>query len=339
MAGAGGQTTDTITDRLAADPYAFDFFHAARILQACFPEKPRIGASVSAAQDPLRFSQPAEVAFSPSTLHSLSRDPATGIPRLRVNFFGLLGPNGPLPLHITEYIRDRERNSEDPTPGAFFNIFNHRLISFFFRAWAESRKTVDLDRSADADFPVFIGSLIGIGLEGLRNRDAVPDWSKLYFSGRLSSQTRNAEGLEAILESFFEINTEIQTFTGRWMDLPPDSICQLGVTPETGCLGQTAILGSKIWDCQLGFRVRLGPMSFADYERMLPGSPSFERLRSWIRNYCDEHYSWDAQYVLDKSEVPDTMLGRSGRLGWTTWLKTRPMPKDPDDLVITPHEA
>jgi type VI secretion system protein ImpH len=291
---------------------------------------------VSTAQDAIRFSQPAEVSFAPSTLHSISRDPATGRPRIRINFFGLLGPNGPLPLHLTEYIRDRERNSEDPTPAAFFNIFNHRLISFFFRAWAESRKTVDLDR-ADPDFPVFIGSLIGIGLEGLRDRDAVPDWSKLFFSGRLSCQTRNAEGLESILAAYFEIKTEIQTFAGQWMDLPPDSICQLGATPETGCLGQTAILGSKVWDCQLGFRVRLGPMSLADYERMLPGRPSFARLRSWIRNYCDEHYSWDVQYVLQKTEVPRTMLGRQGCLGWTTWLATQPMPTDPDDLVLTPH--
>jgi type VI secretion system protein ImpH len=325
-------------ERLAAAPHAFDFFHAARVLQACFPDKPRIGESVSVAQDALRFSQPAEVAFASSTLHRLTRDPGTGVPRLHVNFFGLLGPNGPLPLHITEYIRDRERNSEDPTPGAFVNVFNHRLISFFFRAWAESRKTVDLDRPGDPDFPVFIGSLIGIGLEGLRDRDAVPDWSKLYFSGRLSCQTRNAEGLESILASFFAIKTEIQTFAGRWMDLPPDSICQLGMTEETGCLGQTAILGSKVWDCQLGFRVRLGPMSLSDYQRMLPGAPSFERLRSWIRNYCDEHYSWDVQYVLVQDQVPETILGRQGRLGWTTWVKTGPMTKDPDDLVITPHD-
>jgi type VI secretion system protein ImpH len=79
-------------------------------------------------------------------------------------------------------------------------------------------------------------------------------------------------------------------------------------------------------------------MSLANYQRMLPGTPSFERLRSWIRNYCDEHYSWDVQYVLARPEVPETILGRQGRLGWTTWVKTGPMPKDPDDLVITPHD-
>lgn len=338
MAGTSGQTADSVIDELSANPYAFSFFRAVRVLQAKFPDHPRIGESISAGQDPIRFSQPAEVAFAPSTLHSVGRDPVTGLPRIRLNFFGLLGPNGPLPLHITEYVRDRERNSEDPTCGAFLNVFNHRMTSFFFRAWAEGQKTIDMDRPEDQDFPVFIGSLIGIGLEALRNRDAVQDWAKLYFSGRLACQTRNAEGLEFVLQSFFEIRTEIQTFAGRWMDLPADSICQLGASPETGCLGQTAILGSKVWDCQLGFRIRLGPMTLKDYERMLPGTPSFQRLRDWIRNYCDEHYSWDAQFVLRAEEVPQTTLGQTGRLGWTTWLKTRPMPRDPDDLVVTPHD-
>lgn len=339
MAGSGGQTTDPVIDRLAANPYGFDFFQAARLLQASFPDQPRIGESISAGQDAIRFSQPAEVAFAPSTLHSAGVDPATGRARLRVNFFGLLGPNGPLPLHITEYVRDRERNSEDSTSVAFFNIFNHRLTSFFFRAWAESRKTVDLDRPKDQDFPVYIGSLIGLGLDSLRDRDAVHDWAKLYFAGRLSCQTRNVEGLESILEAFFDIPAEVQPFAGRWMDLPPDSVCRLGESPETGALGRTAILGSTVWECQLGFRVRLGPMSLAAYERMLPGGASYERLRYWIRNYCDEHFSWDVQLVLKADEVPSTALGLGGRLGWTTWLKTRPMERDPDDLVVVPHDG
>ena len=69
---------------------------------------------------------------------------------------------------------------------------------------------------------------------------------------------------------------------------------------------------------------------------MLPCSAAFQRLKYWILNYCGEHFFWDAQFVLRAGEVPDVVLGKSGRLGWTTWLKTKPLPHDADDLILNP---
>ena len=336
MAGADGQTPDSLIERLEKCPYDFDFFQAVRLLQRQFSDQPRIGCSLAPAQDPIRFTQSPSLAFPASTLEGLQRRTATGVPKLAVNFFGLMGPNGPLPPHLTEYARDRERHSGDRTISSFINVFNHRLLCFFFRAWAASQKAVDLDRPAEQNFAVYIGSLFGIGLESLQGRDAVPDAAKLYFAGRLAGQTRNAEGLEAILQEYFDIATDVQTFLGRWMDLPSDSLCQLGASPDTGSLGVTAIVGSRIWDCQLSFRIHLGPMSLADYRRMLPNGDAFQRLKYWVLNYCGEHFFWDVQLVLRAGEVPDIALGKSGDLGWTTWLKTQPLSHDADDLILNP---
>jgi len=338
MAGTGGQTSDTLIADLEKNPFAYDFFQAARLLQSRFADKPRIGCSLSPGQDPVRFAQSPSLAFPPSTLERVQTGPG-GAPKVFVNFFGLMGPNGPLPIHFTEYARERERHFGDRTIASFINVFNHRLVSFFFRAWAASRKSVDLDRHDEQNYAAYIGSLFGIGLESLQDRDAVPDWAKLYFAGRLSCQTRNAEGLEAILQEYFEIKTEVQTFTGRWMDVPSDSLCRLGDSPETGNLGVNTIVGSRLWDCQLSFRVKLGPMSLANYERMLPCGAAFQRLKYWVLNYCGEHFFWDAQLVLRAEEVPDVALGKSGRLGWTTWLKTKPLPHDADDLILNPPRA
>ena len=336
MAGTGGETPDSLIEALAKDPFAYDFFQAVRLLQSRFPDRPRIGTSVSPGQDPVRFAQTPSLAFPSSTIESVQMDAASGLPRMFVNFFGVMGANGPLPIHLTEYARERERHFGDRTISAFLNVFNHRLVSFFFRAWAASQKAVDLDRPDDQSYPTYVGSLFGLGLDSLQNRDAVHDWAKLYFAGHLSCQTRNAEGLESILAEYFEIKTEVQTFQGRWLDLPQDSICKLGDSPETGSLGLTSIVGSRIWECQLGFRIRLGPMSIRDYERMLPGGDAFERLKYWVLNYCGEHYFWDVQLVLRASEAPSIALGKSGRVGWTTWLKTKPLPRDADDLVLVP---
>jgi type VI secretion system protein ImpH len=332
MAGTDGQTTDSLIQQIAGDPFRFDFCRAVRLLQASQPDRPRVGYSLSPQEDFLRFWQNPSLAFAPSTIESMSV--VGGKPRLAVNFFGLFGPAGPLPPHLTEYARDRQRHADDPTFVAFANIFHQRLLTFFFRAWSANQKALDLDRSGEQRYPSYIGSFFGLGLEGVQNRDAVPDWAKLYFSGRLSCPTRNAEGLEAILQAYFEIKTCIETFCGHWIDLPKESLCKLGDSPETGTLGLTAIVGSKLWDCQLKFRIVLGPMSLIDYERMLPDGSSFKCLQDWVLNYLGHEFIFDVRLILKVEEVPAMQLGQSGKLGWTTWLKSKPLPKDPDDLLL-----
>lgn len=373
---------------IAARPYTFDFFRAARLLQCADPELPRLGTSNAPEKDPVRFGQRPSLAFAPSTLDGLVLGPP---PKLFVNFFGLFGPNGPLPLHLTDYAIRRQLGQKadeagapakdskssrsetdrpslpstrkDFTLAAFFDVFHHRLVSLFFRAWACNQATVDFDRakdllSPDVDkeprpfdrdkhprFPIYIGSSFGLASE--RNEhgefapfsDPLPVWAKLYYAGRLASQSRNAEGLQAILQDYFGEPTEIQTFQGRWLDLPPASRCKLGDSPATGRLGSTAIVGSRVWDCQLTFRIRLGPMRFSDFTRFLPGSRSLERLVSWVLNYAGAQYLWDLQVVLAAKDVPDTRLSANrpsqlGRLGWTTWLKSKPFERDSEDLVL-----
>lgn len=339
MAGPDRKTPDNLVEELGKRPFAFDFFRAVRLLENQRRELPRIGSSLSLAQDAVRFGQKPSLAFPPSTLESVEPRGTDGGAKLYVRFFGLFGPNAPLPPHLTEYAHERALHYGDKTLTAFLDVFHHRLISFFYRAWAVNQKTVDLDRQEDERFSLFIGSVFGLGGEAQRNRDSIPDWAKLHFAGRLACQTRSAEGLESILREYFEVPAQVQTFVGHWMDLPEDSICELGKSRQTGTLGENAIVGLSIFDAQLKFRIRLGPMKFADYKRLLPNSPSFERLSKWILNYCGKQYFWDAQLVLKAEEVPGTQLGTAGLLGWTTWLKTEAFTHDADDLILVPSET
>ncbi len=144
-------------------------------------------------------------------------------------------PTARLPLCLTEYARDRILHHGDPTFAAFCNVFHHRLLSFFFRAWADARKTVDFDRPTDEHWSQYIGSLVGLGMDSLHKRDSLPDCAKMYYAGRFVQQNRNADGLAAVIEDFFGIVTEVQTFVGRWIELNGDGrdsrqnyICQAG---------------------------------------------------------------------------------------------------------------
>jgi type VI secretion system protein ImpH len=334
MAGANGQTRDSLIAQLRSAPWTFDFYAAIREMQKVFRDSPRIGHSRSLGQDPVRFAQNPSLGFAPSTLEAVQQD-AGKAPVVYCRHFGLFGPNGPLPLCLTEYARQRILHFRDSAFIRFCNVFHHRLTSFFFRSWADARKTVDYDRPDTQKWGYYVGSLAGLGMTSLLSREKIPDKAKLYYAGRLAMQARNAEGLEAIIEDFFGIKTQVQTFQGRWIDLPAGSQCRLGESRNAGTLGANVIVGSRVLACQMSFRLRMGPMKLLDFERLLPNGESFARLRDWIRHYDTLQHDWDVQLALEGGEVPQTQLGMAGRLGWTTWLKSEPFPNDSEDLVLS----
>ncbi len=329
-----GAAPDSLTQRLRQRPYDFDFFQAVRRLEAAYPHLPRVGHSQRPQRDLVRFSQKVSLAFEPSAIEAYFEPADEGMGRLFVTFLGLLGTNGPMPLCITEYIYDRLHNHRDETLASFLDIFNHRMISLFYRAWACNQQTVSHDRREEDRFAFYIGSLFGIGMDSFSNRDAVPDVAKLHYSGRLSCQTRNAEGLQEILSDYFGVPVAVEEFVEQWIELPREYRCQLGQSPDNASLGSTSIVGSRFLECQQKFRIKCGPMGFSDYERLLPGSESLGRFVIWIRNYIGDELSWELNLVLRLEEIPEIRLGDSGRLGWTTWLGSREHEKDADNLVL-----
>jgi type VI secretion system protein ImpH len=256
---------------------------------------------------------------------------------LLVRFLGLLGPNGPLPLHLTEYARDRMRNEQDPTFARFLDLFHHRMLSLFFRAWADSEPTVNYDRPETDRFALYVGALFGLGMPALRDRDAMPDGAKLHYAGRLVCQTRHAEGLQHMLQDYFRMPARLEEFVGCWINLPANCLCRLGASRRTGSLGQTTTIGARVWDCQQHFRVVMGPMDYDRYRQFLPGGDSLRRLAAFVRNYVGDELGWDLQLILKKEQTPPPELSMGGCVGWTTWLHGRPPREDPDDLVLQPQ--
>jgi type VI secretion system protein ImpH len=339
MAGESGTEAHSLALRLREAPHSFDFFQAVRRLENAHADTARVGHSRRPAEDPVRFCQEASLTFAPRTIAEYRSDVGARAPRMFVNFLGMLGPNGPLPLHITQYIRDRVRNHDDPTFARFLDLFNHRMVSFFYRAWATNQQTVNFERGGQDRFAVYVGSLFGIGIDSYRHRDAVPDVAKLHYSGPLVCPTRHPEGLCALLTDYFRIPVDMVELVGQWMAVPDDCICRLGESPETGSLGWTAIVGSRVWECQQRFRLRFGPMALAEYERLLPGGDALRRLLAWVKNYLADELLWDVQLILKKEEVPPLKMGAGGRLGWTTWMTSKPLDHDADDLVLRPQQA
>jgi type VI secretion system protein ImpH len=338
---------DSLMRGLELQAARYDFFLAVRAMECARRDLPRIGFSTSPSMDPVRFGQEPALAFPASTIEKFEQLQSMDVPRMAVRFFGLFGPNGPLPLHLTEYARERKLHVKDNTLCAFADMFHHRMISFFYRAWACNEPAVSYDRHGSAAdiqgdedaFVRYFASLIGLGTNHLMGRDSLPDNAKLYFSGRLLAGPRNPDGLAAILREFFGVRAEIEEFSGRWIPLPVESRCRLGGAPESAMLGRTLVVGSSVWDVQGKFRIVLGPMTLADFDRLLPGSPGFQNLCDWVKLFLNDELDWDVRLILRAGAVPPMILGQGCRLGYTTWLHTAELDHDLRDLVCRPVAA
>lgn len=328
MAAAERRETDAVGlfAALAETPYAFDFYQTLRRLECLFAEKPRVGEALRPIDEPVRFGQEADVSFAPAPLASFEPAREGHPPRLQVRLFGLLGPNGPMPLHFTEYVRERVRNAGDPTASRFLDLLHHRFLSLFYRAWAQAQPHVNWDRPDTDRFASYIGAFVGVSPAAFRRRDALPDVAKLFHCGALIRHVRNAEGLAAILQHFFRVPVRIEEQVGHWLVLGPRERTHLG--REGARLGAGAVAGGRVWDRQHKFRVHLGPLTLGEYERFLPGGALLRTLVDWVRLYLCFELEWDVRLRLRQDNVPPLRLGAHGRLGWTTWLGRRSMGAD-----------
>ncbi len=320
---------------LAADPTRFNFQRAMRILDAAHPDRPRLGESKRPGQDAVRLEQECSLAFPTSTIADFEEGGDGKPARLTTRFFGLFGPNGPLPLHLTEYARERQLHHRDSTFIAFANVFTHRFLSLFWRAWSAADPAASFDRPDADHFSDDIAAFAGHRGESFDNRDLMPDLAKRRFAGRLGHHARNEDGLLAIVSSFFNAPVEIQPFIGSWLRLEPEEHWRLGDHKVNARLGQSTSLGGRVWTRQDKFRIRIGPMGLDEYERLLPGGESLPRLVAIVRNYIGDELDWDVNLVLKEFETPPAQLGKAGRLGWTTWIGQREK-QDAYDLYLTP---
>jgi type VI secretion system protein ImpH len=320
--------------QLESEPHRFGFLSALRKLESIYEEKPRLGESVRSSDDAVRLGQDPSLIFAPRPIASFKVGTRNTPDRLETFFFGLFGPNGPMPLHISEFVHARELNEGDRTFRGFADMFHHRLASLFYRASANAEPTINMDRPEENRFDLYVGALLGIGPEAFRGRDAMPDRAKLHNTALLSLQTRPALAFVDLLENYFGLPFAVSELVGEWMTLAAEDRAKLGVADGACVLGESAILGDEIWGCQHRFRVVCGPLSLAEFERLLPGESGVNSLFAAVRNYAGDEFAWDMQLVLRKDDVPGTTLGHDGRLGWTTWMGARNSDADADDVII-----
>ena len=272
-------------------------------------------------------------------------------------FMGLLGVTGALPLYYTETLAQREHHHKDRAARAFLDVFSHRAVALFYQAWRKHRLAVQYEGAQRQRFLPEVLALAGLGQRGLRERMAgalggVADESLAFHAGALQRRTLSARQLQQVLQSYLKVPVRIEQFVGRWYRLPDEARGHLGMiaggragqVPTTGVLGRSAMLGERVWQRDLRMRVVLGPLDRADLRRFLPGGRGAAALKSWLTMLNGVALEYEVNLTLQRDEVQGCTLGshrspHEARLGWDTFLQTRPATQDRSDVHYDIHAA
>ncbi len=328
----------SLKEQLFEEPFAFEFFQAVRVLEKVRREKKAVGGTALPDQEVVRFRSRIGFDFPSSEIHEINEvaDENSDKTRLEmmVNFMGMVGVSGVLPAHYTELVLDRIRH-RDTTLWAFLDIFTHRSVSLFYRAWAKYRFPVAYERGEE-DFTGYLFDIIGLGTKGIRGRMDLDDESLLPYGGLIAQKPHSQNAIENIISDHFQITAKIEQFFGQWLQLGSEDVTRLG--SENSNLGESAIIGTHVWDQQSKFRVRLGPMNFDRFQAFLPNGTANKTLRSIVKFMIGFEMDLDVQLLLQAGQVPSTILTtrakRRPMLGWTSWLKSTPFSSDDNQLIL-----
>lgn len=286
-----------------------------RYLEANAPLAAKVGYSVSPKQDFVRFGQKPLLQFYPAAFCSVDFSDTIGFFKLKNSYFGFFGINGPLPTHLTEYALERKYHHRDSTFSEFLDVFNHRFVSLFYRAWADAEPTVCHDRPEKDPFLKQVSAIAG---EPVKEKDTFNQQSLLYqyLAGLLSHKNRSGKVLIQLLAEYLGVNVDISEFEGQWYDIPESTQLKLG--QKNGALGLTSVIGGRTFQRTAFFTISIGPIEFDQYIALLNNSAKFKKIVELTRNFVGFEYEFAIKIYLKPQQTRPAQLGQA-KLGQTAW--------------------
>jgi len=343
VAAPGWRTDRALENELFQSGFNFEFFQAVRLLSRRNRTRKPVGRTAKPSEEIARFGARLSMGFPASAIHDIEHsDNPSDPPRVTVAFLSLTGTQGVLPFDYTDRLLAR-KVAKDSTLAAFFDLFNHRFVSLFYRAWEKHRAPIlyeaGLLRHERPDtFTHSLFDLIGLGTHGLLGRMKVPDENLLYWAGLIAQRPHSATALRSILWGFLSVPVEILQNLGSWYGLDDPECSYLSEELPRNQLGEGAVIGDEVWDQQTRFRISVGPIGLSRFIDFLPDGPAMRQLEEVTKFLVGEAIAFDVQVILGAAEVPYCRLYDDAtdapRLGWMGWLKTESFAMDANDAIF-----
>lgn len=326
----------TLKDRLFKEFFRFSFFQAVGLLEKLFPEKKPIGQTLIPEEEAVRFSSKLGFSFSPSDISGIKLDDEEKPVDMEVAFMGLAGPSGVLPHWYNEQAIERELKKNFSLT-AFYNMFNHRLISLFYLAWKRYQLSAKYLPGEKDDISSCFLNIAGVGTPGLLKMIGLPRTSLVHFySGLLSRTIPSACAIEAVVGYVSGTSARVDQFIEQLLPISPEDQTQIGMA--NGQLGVDTVCGSYVRENRTKFRINLGPMGFDDFLRLMPTGKMLGPIFSIVKFMVGIEYEFDIRIFMKRKEVPSCIPGMDtpggSLLGWSTWIKNEGVILEDDPCVV-----
>ena len=229
----------------------------------CIAEPPALRPQRAARRrTPMRLAQEPSVTHAPASLAGYEPGADGRRDRLLVHFFGLFGPDGPLPLHLTEYARDRQRNHDDPTLRPLPRpVPSPRCCRCSTAPGPTCAPTVSFDRPDRTGSAYYIGALIGLSTLGPARprRDAGPDEAAFRRAAGRPDAARRRPGRDPVgVLQHAGPGRQLRRRAGSI--LPPPTASRLPGRPAaTAGARRRRCSAARVWSRQHKFRIVLRP--------------------------------------------------------------------------------
>jgi type VI secretion system protein ImpH len=241
--------------------------------------------------------------------------------RLTANFLGLYGTSSPLPTFYTEDLIDEGLNDHHAAR-ELIDVLNSDLYPLLFQAWSKTRPLVKLVEERD---PHIIERIFGlIGLAEPRLRRALPHPQMfLRYVGLLTQIPRSALGLKTLIaDALGRLPVEVVQWRITSVAIPMDQ--RLAIGGGERALGMDAFLGEEIEDGTTSIGIRIGPLSYEQFKRLLPGAEGYKLLKFLVSFYPMNPVQAEVELTLSPGCAQPICLGTDdyARLGLDTWLSS-----------------
>lgn len=325
MAAEDGGADPSVVRSLLDTGYNYSFFQAVRLLQDLRPGAPRVGHQGPPEREAVRFRPSLNLSFAPSDIGNIRAVPGPdGSTRYEIttNFMGLYGTTSPLPTYYTEDLL--QQDPEKSLVRGFLDLFHHRVISLFYRAWEKYRYAVQFSPDGTDPFSRSLLALLGVSLDLFPEGHRVPPLRVLAYAGLISQRPHSSAALRGILADYFQpAPIDIEACVGQWLPVPHDQQNRLG--EKNSSLGGNLTLGERVYDRSCTFRVVVGPVGLEDFMEFLPSGDKMAELREIVDLFNSDCLDYEIEVRIRRQEIPELRLAsKSARLGWTTWPGARP---------------
>ncbi len=310
-----------LMQELLKEGHAFSFFQVIRLLRLFAMHASGRQTSPSDFSGRIRIKPNLSMAFPASDVEKIEQfgDPENPHFLITVNFLGLYGSTSPLPTFYTEDLID-EAAEDESVSRDFIDILNERIFALLFECWGKYRQSLQVVEEKSLQHLERLFCLLGLGEASFR-KDISEPYRLLRYIGLFTQYPHSALGLKTMLkDALGGTAVEVIPCLERTAKIPESQRLRLGVS---GCrLDVDSYLGDEMPDRMGKFRIRLGPLTRAEFKRLSPGTEAFNWVSFLTGLYFVEPLECEVELILARGEALTVCLGDPTRatLGVDSWI-------------------